>query len=54
MQPGDEGSEQESGFQDEVCDQCLEKITQLEELIKIEEKKLRKAIRNAAKLKAHS
>lgn len=52
MQLDDKGSEQEGDFQDEACDRCVEKITQLEELIKIEERKLRKAMRTA-KLKAH-
>ena len=51
MQQGDNGNEQEGDFQDEVCDQCVEKITHLKELIEIEERKLRKAMRNASSLK---
>ena len=54
MQQGKNGSEQEGDFQDEACEQCIKKITQLGELIKIEERKLRKAMRHAAKLKEHS
>ena len=52
MKQDDQGNNQEDDFQDETCDQHVEKITYLEGLIKIEEKKLFKAIRKAAKLKA--
>lgn len=39
----------EDRFQDEVCNQQIEKITYLENLIKIEEKKLFKAMKEAKK-----
>ena len=50
MRQGDDGNDQESVFQDETCNQHIEKITRLEGLIKSEEKKLFKAMRKAAKL----
>ena len=51
MRQDDKGNDQEYGFQDKICDQHVEKITYLEDLIKIEEKKLFKAMRKTAKLK---
>ena len=50
MRQGNNGNDQEDGFQDETCNQHVEKITHLEGLIKSEEKKLFKAMRKAAKL----
>lgn len=38
---------QEGVFEDEVCNECIEKITYLEELIEIEKTKLFRAMRNA-------
>jgi len=51
MRQADNENDQESVFQDETCNQHIEKITHLEGLIKIEEKKLFKAMRKAAKSK---
>ncbi len=47
MRQGDNGSDQEGVFEDELCNQCIEKITHLAALIEIEEKKLFKAMQNA-------
>ncbi|HEV2524408.1 MAG TPA: hypothetical protein VGU44_04700 [Gammaproteobacteria bacterium] len=49
MRQANNGTEQEGMFQDEACNQCVEKITHLKGLIEIEEKKLFKAMRNAKK-----
>lgn len=46
MRQGDNGSDQEGVFEDELCNQCIEKITRLAALIEIEENKLFKAMRN--------
>jgi phage antirepressor YoqD-like protein len=49
----DNRSVQEADFQDDTCNECVEKITQLAALIEIEEAKLFEAMRNATKLKEH-
>lgn len=43
-----DGSSEDS-FQDEVCNQQIEKITYLENLIRMEEEKLFKAMKEAKK-----
>ncbi len=47
----DNRSVQEADFQDDTCNQCIEKITQLAALIEMEEAKLFEAMRNATRLK---
>lgn len=47
----DNESVQEADFQDDTCNECIEKITQLSALIEIEEAKLFEAMRNAKRLK---
>jgi hypothetical protein len=47
----DNRSVQEADFQDDTCNECVEKITQLAVLIEIEEAKLFEAMRNAERLK---
>ena len=54
MRQDNNGSDQEGVFEDELCNQHIEKITHLNELIEIEETKLFEAMRNAEKLKDHS
>ena len=47
MQHDRNRSNQEDLFEDEVCNQCIERITHLGTLIEIEEAKLFKAMQNA-------
>ena len=51
MRQDDNRSVQEADFQDDTCNQCIEKITQLAALIEREEAKLFEAMRNATRLK---
>ncbi len=51
MRQDDNRSVQEADFQDDTCNQCIEKITQLAALIEMEEAKLFEAMRNATRLK---
>jgi hypothetical protein len=46
MRQDNKSSGEESVFQDEACSKHIEKITRLERLIAIEEKKLFEAMRN--------